>query len=238
VQRILVIDNVELWLSLNRHFAGQGLVRVSEAYSLKTGISLAQVDLPDLVVCSSGDAGPSPAELSRLFEEARLDALPVICVHDRARDETSAVSGNTNFQVCSPDEFLEAVNRVVGIPRQWETSARVDLLAHFQTVSDAPDERRRGFVNLLEIDSHMLLIESGEALQIGDFLDLTFHIPTRRETASSRQRVKVSLRCEIRRCQDENKLLYKARFRKVDRKSEAAFLEFIRAPGAGQEKPA
>ena len=227
MQEILVIDSVGLWISLNRHLAGRDSVRLSEAPGLEKGIRLAQVESPDLIVCSTEDTRRSPAELGRLFKEAQLDALPVVCVHDQASGETPAEGGGPNFSVCTPDDFLKLVDRVIELPQPSGTSVRVNLLSHFENLSGSAGEPDRGFVNLLEMDSHKLLIESSQLLQIGDLLDLTFYLPYAPDTAPSAERPKVSLRCEIRQCRDESKLLYGARVKEVDQGSEAAWRRFM-----------
>ena len=246
VKQILIIDSIELWLSLNRHLAGQEFVRVAEASSLEMGIRLAQVQSPDLLVCDSDGAGQSPAELSRLFQKARLDGVPVICVHDRPEDAPPGEpvgplepveSGDTDFRVCSPDEFLQSVDRLIATTEQSGTAARVQLLAHFQTISGLPGEPQRGFVNLLEIDSDALLIESSEPLQIGDSLDLTFHIPPQGDSAPVHERTRISLRCQVHSCQDDDKLFYRIRLLEVDKRCEGAFRHFIDGLHAERESP-
>ena len=228
MQEILVIDSVGLWISLNRHLAGRDSVRLSEAPGLEQGIRLAQVESPDLIVCSTEDTRRSPAELGHLFKEAQLGPLPVVCVHDQANGETPAEGAGSNFSVCTPDDFLKVVERVIEPPPPSAgTSVRVNLLSHFETLSGPPGEPNRGFVNLLEMDSHTLLIESSQLLQIGDFLDLAFYLPYPPDTAPPIDRPRVLLRCEIRQCRDENKLLYGARIQKIEQGSEATWRRFL-----------
>lgn len=227
MQEILIIDSVGLWISLNRHLAGRDSVRLSEAPDLEKGILLARVESPDLIVCSTEDTRRSPAELGRLFKEAQLEALPVVCVHDQANGETPVEGAGPNFSVCNPDEFLKLVDRVIELPQPSSTSIHVNLLSHFENLSGSPGEADRGFVNLLEMDSQTLLIESSQTLQIGDFLDLAFYLPYAPDTAPPVERPRVSLRCEIRRCRDEDKLLYGAQIREIDQASEAAWRRFM-----------
>ena len=138
MQEILVIDSVGLWISLNRHLAGRDSVRLSEAPGLEKGILLARVESPDLIVCSTEDTRRSPAELGRLFKEAQLDALPVVCVHDQANGETPVEGAGPNFSVCNPDEFLKLVDRVIELPQPSVTSVHVNLLSHFDNLSGSP----------------------------------------------------------------------------------------------------
>jgi hypothetical protein len=231
MQQILVINNVGLWLSLNRHFAGQGSVRLSEAPSLEMGIRLAKVELPDLVVCSAHDLGHSPAELSRLFAEVGLETMPVVCVDDRATRSDYMEAGETGLSVCSSGAFLESVESAMPVPERRGTSTCVDLLAHFELLSDQPDETHRGFVNVLEVDAGTLLIESNQRMEIGDLLQISLFLPRTDEKAVSEERVQVSMRCEVRHCRDESKLLYGVKILEVPKGSEADWKGFTSAHG-------
>jgi hypothetical protein len=236
MQQILVINNVGLWLSLNRHLAGQGSVRLSEAPSLEMGIRLAKVELPDLVVCSTDNLGHSPEELSRLLAEAGLETMPVVCVDHRATRSHPMDAGDTGLSVCSSSGFLEAVDRAMPVPESPGTSTCVDLLAHFEFLSDQPDETRRGFVNVLEVDAGSLLIESNQSLEIGDLLLLSLFLPRRGDDAASEARVQVSMRCEVRHCRHEGKLLYEMKILEVPKGSEADWKGFTSANDASQAR--
>jgi len=235
LQRILVIKNVGLWISLNRHFAGQDSIAVTDATSLDMGIRLAQVERPNLVVCSTDSIGHSPSELGRLFGEAQLDDLPIVCVRDPGSAFALTRNDGDNLCVCAPDEFVDAVERVVKAPSATAARALVELLAHFELQLDHTEEPLRGFVNLLEMDSSSLLVESSQALDDGDQLDLSFFLPRLGSDSSSQERVHVALSCQVSRCDDKHKLLYTAKIRKIDKESEAAFHQFVNARASGRE---
>ena len=87
MKRILVIEDIRLWLALNRHFAGCPGVRLNESPTMELGLRLAQVDSPDLIVCRADDGEHSPLALARLFRDREIHARRVICVHNQASGE-------------------------------------------------------------------------------------------------------------------------------------------------------
>jgi hypothetical protein len=222
-----VIKDIALWLVLNRHFAGRGDVRLHECPSLEDGLRLAQVESPDLIVCRASDGEHSPLELEQLFRDGEIALQRVVCVHNPANGAKSQASTGVEISVCTTDEFLETAESVLNAGTECAGSGPVDLLANFENLSCQTGESKRGFLNLLELESSKLLLESNEPLQEGDTLSLIFFLPRGASPAGSTSRIEISLLCEIIRCRDEAKLHYSARVVSVKPKSQAPLARFV-----------
>jgi len=229
VKRILVIKDVGLWISLNRCFAGGSSVRLSEAATLETGLRLARIEVPDLVVCSTESAEHDAASL-----QSRLGDVPkrvrVVCVD---KDAPESVPAADRFMLCRPDRFLDTVARAVGGEETSAIGPRVDQLVHFEIRASAGQEPRRGFASLIEVGESEILITSDEGLETGDQLALTFFVPAAGDPAGARR--KVALSCEVRACRDPNKLVYVASVRPDDEESDRAFRRYVRASQRAEE---
>ncbi len=232
MKRILVVDDVSLWLSLNRYFAGGSDVEVSEVDSLETGMRLAQIERPDLLACGTQIDDRDRAWLEKSAAELP-DRTRVLCVDKQA---DTGIPEPAPFASCRPERFLDTVGRWMDVEQQQLQGVSVDLLAHFEMPEPAGGEPRRGFANLIALSHEELLMESDDALDVGDQLSLTFFVGAEEGAVSRRQQV--SLRCEIRRCHDAEKLLYVARARPVDEASEGALHRTIeQAQGSAETRP-
>lgn len=105
----------------------------------------------------------------------------------------------------------------------------VELLAHYELVSDSELDTRRGFAILLELDERRLLLETDTAFEAGDELLLNFFLAD-----SGTERAKISLTCVVSHCRDENMLRYSARVSRIEDGSKEAVQRFAaRIAGRG-----
>jgi len=222
MQRILVVKDVGLWITLNRHFAGGRNVRLSEAPTLEVGLDLARIERPELVVCCVPGSARSPESLASLLAERGLAAQRVLCVCEGAEETRELRQG---FRVCRHEDFLDQVDEIVDRATPESGGDRIDVLAHFEMPGAAGAEPRRGFANLLEISRRELLLESDDVMEVGDALSLTFFIPA--PGGADGPRVKIGLRCNIRRCHEVGKLLYVAELSEVEEASVEHFERYL-----------
>ncbi len=222
MHRILVVKDVGLWISLNRHFAGVTSVRLSEATSLDMGLDLASIERPDVVVCSTESTGRTAAELEGVFRDRGLGAQRVVCVCADARGEPDR---GAVFAVCRPDAFQGQVDRWVEIRGGEGVGPRVELLAHLELETGGPGEPRRGFASLLELSETKVLFESDDELAVGDALNLTFFLPPPEEGAL---RTKIATRAEVRSQHHPEKLLYVADLAPPADGADEALRSFVR----------
>lgn len=233
VQRILVIDNVGLWISLNRHFAGEGNVRVSDATTIQTGLRLAAVEQPEIIVCSSESIDRSLTDLSKLFREAGVDETKVVCVAEP--DVLASAPRGLAMQICGLDRFIEIVDAIMSTALKPRSGVTVDLLAHFDRQGAQEGEEARGFVNLLEIDGTRFLIESTIELNLHEVIDLNFFLPRFEHLGKRHDRCQVSLCGEIRQAVDEEKLHYRYDARKIEKQSQEYLELFVESKRGNRE---
>jgi hypothetical protein len=221
VRRILVIKDVGLWIALNRHFAGSATISLSEAPTLEMGLELAQIEKPELVVCSLPGAARYPETLERLLHEHGLAKQAVVCVSEQ-EDEPRDL--RADFKLCCSDDFLGCVEEVIDLRSRQGCGEKVDLLAHFE-VDGGDGALRRGFVNLIELSQRELLLETEDALELGTEIALAFFVPG--VAGAGGPKAKIGLRCRIRRCHDVGKLLYVADLIELEESAEADFERFL-----------
>ncbi len=95
----------------------------------------------------------------------------------------------------------------------------LELLAHYELVEESTGRARSGFAVLLELADRRLMLEGDVPFKAGDTLDMNFFLP---DSGSDLGRTKISLRCMIAQCRDEEQLHYSARVSKItDRSKEA-----------------
>jgi CheY-like chemotaxis protein len=227
LQQILVIQNVELWIKLNRHYAGSDSVRVTEAASWDEGVRLAEAQAPEVVICASETPDLTFEHYDELVERSALDASRVVFV--RASGDERIPAGKLQISLCTSGELVDLVDRklVTAVGGERPTGRAVtDLLSQFET--DGPDgEVQRGFVNLLEIDMHSAVLEGSEPLKVGDTLRLTFFLPRLPDAPPGSGRHKAALPCRVDASIDETRLLYSVRIQRVEEQDREALQSFI-----------
>ncbi len=227
MQRILVIDDVGLWISLNRHFAGDETIRISEIPSFESGLRLAGAEQPDLVVCPADGESRSPDQVARHLRRAGLETQLVLCVFTGAKRAGTPPNPDVNLSICAPDRFTATVDRLLEQSNNPHPSAELDLLAHFELLSTLPGEPSRGFMNLRQINTYELVLECSTPLATEDQLALTFHLPRTERTDGSSERFKIGLRCRIHRCLDAEKMIFSASIQSVDANCRDMLTQFI-----------
>ncbi len=83
MRRILVIQDVGLWIDLNRHLSGVDCVELVEAMSFEQGQILAQIERPRIVVYGADNSdgpGRAPEQLLGQLRERGLQDTQVIAV--------------------------------------------------------------------------------------------------------------------------------------------------------------
>lgn len=220
MRRILVIKNVGLWIALNRHFSSVSSVDLVETPTFETGKILAQVERPDVVVCSSGSATGETIELLQELRERGLDAIKIVLVEDRGTEKAPPPSSSDpGLVVCNQDDLVEVVSGLLDLSDETKESAPFELLSHYEILTNPSGEPRRGFAILLELDERKILLESDYPLETSDVMLLNFFL---NEAEESTEREKVTLTCEIRLCRDEAKLVYTAAVSTIDEDSRLA----------------
>jgi hypothetical protein len=199
VRRVLVIQDVGLWIDLNRHLSGVASVDLVEAVSFETGQLLAQIERPRVVIYGAHSDGPGPAALAREFRAAGLDEIQLIAVDPSATASgaTASASGASGQPIACPPERLAALV--------------IELLAHYELKGEAGDVVR-GFAVILELSERSVAFESDISLEGGAELHMNFFLV---DPMSETQRVKISLSCIVAQCRDDAKLVYGARVSKL-----------------------
>lgn len=219
MRRVLVIKDVGLWISLNRHLAGSRSVQLTEAPSLELGLTLARTERPALVVLSTESTGLSAEQIHERVRERGGEGIPVLCVSK----EGDGRRLDPQFRIASLEGFLDGLGELVDLDGEEGLGPRVDLLAHFERPSTGGGVER-GFANLLELSDSEALLESDEGLEVGDRLTLTFFVAGRFESDA---RQKVAAEAEVLRAQDSGKQLYTVALRVRNDESRNALRDYV-----------
>jgi hypothetical protein len=213
VRRVLVIQDVGLWIDLNRHLSGVASVDLVEAVSFETGQLLAQIERPRVVIYGAHSDGPGPAALAREFRAAGLDEIQLIAVDPSANASGATASGSgTPGQpiVCPPEHLAALVSELLELDLD-EPAPKIELLAHYE-LKDEAGELVRGFAVILELSERSVAFESDILLEGGAELHMNFFLV---DPMSETQRRKISLSCIVAQCRDDAKLVYGARVSKL-----------------------
>jgi hypothetical protein len=213
VRRVLVIQDVGLWIDLNRHLSGVASVDLVEAVSFETGQLLAQIERPRVVIYGAHSDGPGPAALAREFRAAGLDEIQLIAVDPSANASgaTASASGASGQPIACPPERLAALVIELLELDLDEPAPKIELLAHYE-LKDEAGELVRGFAVILELSERSVAFESDIPLDCGAELHMNFFLV---DPTSETQRVKISLSCIVAQCRDDAKLIYGARVSKL-----------------------
>jgi hypothetical protein len=231
LRRVLVIQDVGLWIDLNRHLSGVASVDLVEALSFETGQLLAQIERPEIVIYGALNDGPGADEIAREFREAGLSEIQIVLIDESAStidDSTAARTAAAGRPiVCSPDCLLGLISELLQLTDE-EPEPCVELLAHYE-YDTGENEVQRGFAVILELTERHLAIESDVPLEAGNEVRMNFFLA---DPDGNAQRVKISLSCVVAQCRDEAKLIYSARISEIPDAAKRA-LQLWKALGAG-----
>jgi hypothetical protein len=226
VRRILVIQDVSLWIDLNRHLSGVDSVDLVEAMSFEQAQILAQVERPEIVVYRADGSGPAPEDLLRQLRECGVEKAVVIAVErssgDRGPSDRSLATGHSEAILCSPEELLDLVSGLLDLDSE-SAKPTVELLAHYDVNAGSSQEPRSGFAVVLELSERRLLLETDLSLEPGVEVLLNFFL---QGPGSDAQRSNVSLACAVTQCHDEAQLVYSARVTKLEDESRNAIQRY------------
>ena len=237
MRRILVIQDVGLWIDLNRHLSGVDCVELVEAMSFEQGQILAQIERPRIVVYGADNSdgpGQAPEQLLAQLRERGLLETQVIAVVGgpdvaRAHDLKPQSSDSSDAIVCTADELLERVSSLLDLTTGPQ-KPKVELLAHYEVDGGASRSPRSGFAVLLELSERRLLFETDLCLEQATEMHLNFFL---QEPESDAQRSNVSLSCVIGQCRDEAKMIYSARVSKIGDDARQAIQRYTASPIGG-----
>jgi hypothetical protein len=211
VRRILVIQDVGLWIDLNRHLSGVDSVDLVEAMSFEQAQILAQVERPEIVVYREG-SGPEPEELLQQLQERGVrEAIVLAVARTPEAGSLGALPAAGEAAVCAQEELVDLVGRLLDLETAPE-KPQIELLAHYDVEPGSFDEPRSGFAVVLELSERRLLLEADLSLEPGTNLLLNFFL---QEPDGDAQRTNVSLACVVSQCHDEAKQIYSARVTKL-----------------------
>jgi hypothetical protein len=220
VRKILVIENVGLWIALNRHLSGVDSVELIETTTTEMGTILAQIERPDIVVCSGISAGSGPRGLLRELRKRGLDDIHVVCVDDGDGGGDPGSQAAAGLSVCDSEHFVSVVTELLELSEE-KPEQGVELLAHYEIRSDSQGAPRRGFAILFELNERHLLLESDIPLDTGGELLLSFFL-----SPAGAERTKISLTCIISHCRDDKLLRYSARVSKIEQGTKTELQRF------------
>ncbi len=201
----MVIQDLGLWNSLNKGFAGSRSVTLTEAATWEQALVLAAVERPDVVVCSGRGLGISPGQLAGEFKARQISGIHIVCA---VEDEygAAAPAPDSGLVLCESDRLLEILKEHLARIGDRPLGPRVQLLANFEDIRGVESARAGGFANVLEVSCRELLLEADQPLVVGDVFGLNFFVPRTAVTDCTN----ISLVCRVSQSRNEEKLLYVA----------------------------
>ena len=221
MRRVLVAQNIGLWIRLNRELSGFSAVDLVETPTVETGRLLAQLERPAIVVFS-GEAGRGEAEgLAADLERRGFKETRVVLASADLEPTPRPVSPDEGILViCAEDDLGLVVTELLALSEQPEET--VDLLVHYQT--DTGEVSGEGFIVVLALDEKNLLLQCDHSFEIGAELTLNFFLPG---PSSDSPRDKVSLTCRVESCRDELDLIYTACVSSIDAQAAEVVQRFL-----------
>ena len=227
MKQILVIENAELWITLNREFAGREDLRISETATWESGIRLAKVESPELVVCSCTAARPTPEDLAAALTKADIDLERVVGVIDPKLAPGAIRDTKAKLPACLPSQLVETVRDRISPKLTPSSLVNVDLLAQCEFETRQPGEANKGFVNLVKIGPESLHFESSGQLQIGDVISMIFVLPRVVSYPGGSRRAKIVLQCTLRSCLNPEKFCYLADITRIEHRNSDELQRFV-----------
>jgi hypothetical protein len=226
----MVIQDLGLWIPLQQRFAGSRSVEITEAANWQQALTLARLEEPELVVCSSSGLEFPPDELVERFEAAEIHGVQILCVMEDQQLPGARVSGSGPL-LCQRDGLLEVLEECLDRHSGRSLGPRVELLASFEDIRSGESSRTSGFANVLELGRSELLIEADQPLGVGDVFGLNFFIPRTAVTGFS----KISMSCRVAESRNEEKLLYVIEIVDLDAVARQKLGRFVSYQERGQE---
>ena len=235
MKQILVIDSAELWITLNREFAGRNDLRISETPSWDSGMRLAEVEWIDLIVCHCEGTTAPPEQFTTTTAEERTEPTRVICVGRHDAPVVACRNPRYEISVCTPDQLLDAVRSAISPKGEDTDTIEVDLLAHCQIPGSQPGESRSIIVNLMKFDSGSIVFESSGTLEVGTVISMRFVTPRVTSPNGGSDRARVDLDCAVRTCLNPEKFLYRGEITRIGTDHAEAMKSFLTARASKME---
>lgn len=229
MQRILVIQDVGLWIDLNRHLSGVASVDLFEALSFETGQILAQIERPKVVVYGTDCDGPGPEEFHRQLRASGFGEIQVVAVDPQA---TGRPRGDGPI-FCRADELQDVITSLLD-PSAPAEAEEAELLAHYEVAEDGAEASSSGFAVVLELKEDALVFESDKPLSKGAKVSLNFFLP---DPTSDAQRTRVAVDCKIVECRDDAGLLFVAHVTRIASDSRKVLTRYIDAGASRSTLP-
>lgn len=178
MHRVLLIDDIQLVLKIQKSWLEERRLEVAVAQSAKEAFPLLDEYQPDLVIVDYEMPGLSGAELcQRIKAEPRFARTPVLIVSAHRDDETihrclSAGAAAFVSKTGGREELLNVIALVLGIPyrRHMRLKCSVSVQIKRGSTGSQPAEIR-------DISVSGLLLVTNQSLAVGTTLELRFTVP-------------------------------------------------------------
>lgn len=223
MRRVLVAQNVGLWIRLNRHLSGVGAVDLVETPTLETGRLLAQLERPAIVVFSDGAGRIEAQELVADLKQRGCRGTHVVVASDELEPTSRPFRPDgAALVICPEDDLGRVVTELLALNELPQET--IDLLVHYEKDHEDGSDSAGGFVVVLDLAEKSLLLQADKPLEIDSELSLNFFLPA---AAEDLPRDKVLLVCRIESCPNETDLIYTASVSDIDAEAAASVRRFL-----------
>jgi CheY-like chemotaxis protein len=185
--KILLVDDVQLFLELERSFLKRTGCDVLTATTGDEALEKTRAHRPDLVLTEVDLPQPDGIEVCRAIKaDPALAEIPVVFVTSPVRYASCTGVGEDGFvpKPVEREQLLATIRRFVPLMERSSSRVPVALEASFERGGS----ERRALVR--DLGATGLFLSTREHLEPGDTLDLTFSLPSP-ETATIRARGEV-----------------------------------------------
>ncbi len=188
--RVLIADDLKLFLELEKSFLQRGGFEVTTAASGEEALRLAQGEPPPHLILLDlemprMDGAVACAEMRKVEPLKSIPIMIMSATGSPENRERCLKAGCTEFVVkpARPDELLGVVARILSVKKR--ESKRITVV--FNVTGEHGARQIIGLAK--DVGQNGLLLESASAISVGSVLDLEFYLPGSRAQIKSKARV-------------------------------------------------
>lgn len=187
--RILLADDVKLFLEVEKTFFLRSGYRVLTAHSGDEVLSIAAHEKPDLILLDYEMPGMNGDEVCRrLKADERLRRIPVLIVSQHYSQEIlqKCIRAGCEDYLTKPLDRSEVLRKVSEI---LDVSDRRHLRATVVVTVDRGTTKTQFLGRARDISESGIFLETGQALEVGNVFHLSFLLPSVEQRVTGKGRV-------------------------------------------------
>jgi len=179
MQKVLLVDDVKLFLEMEKAILSKRNLQIFTASSGHEAIDIHRRERVDLILCDLYMPGMNGDEMCRVIRsDGTLKSVPIVMVTTSASEEDiqrcrNAGANDYIAKPIKPAELLSKLNTYINVAMRANTRIFVRL----RVEGTAGDSSELFIGTTLNISSSGFLIETGRIFTLGDIISLSLAIP-------------------------------------------------------------